>query len=188
MDSLDIRETEIFDLFRKKWALVSAGTPEKCNGCTVGWGSFGTLWTRPGTSGSVVTVYLHPARYTCEVLQAHETFTVSFFPEKYRAALGYMGSHSGRDGDKAAAAGLTPVPIGDSVTYREAEMTFLCRKVYQHPFEKEGLAPEIGEYYRSHPKAYPPDGDGEWQPHWIFVGEILRTEGGLGCPEAEGRS
>ena len=46
----------------------------------------GTLWTRPGISGSTVTIYLHPSRYTREVLQQNETFTVSFFSSECRNA------------------------------------------------------------------------------------------------------
>ena len=86
-----------------------------------------------------------------------------------------MGSRSGRDGDKVSAAGLTPVAVGDSVGYREASLTFLCRKLYQHGFDREELAPEIQAHYRDHPGVFPPDEQGEWQPHWVFVGEVLET-------------
>ena len=40
-----------------------------------------------------------------------DTFTISFFPPEYKKALGYMGYHSGRNENKAAAAGLTPVEL-----------------------------------------------------------------------------
>ncbi len=163
-------EYRVFDLFEKQWALVTAGSMERFNCCTVGWGGMGTLWNRP-----VITVYLHPARYTREFLAAHDSFTVCFFPERERKALGILGSRSGRDGDKVAASGLTPVPLGGSVVYEEAELSFLCRKLYQHPFSREDLAPEIQEYYRAHPKVSPPDADGEWRPHWVFVGEVTET-------------
>ena len=163
----------VFSLFAKEWALVTAGTMERHNGCTIGWGSMGTLWTRPDSSGSVLTVYVHPGRYTLELLKENEFFTVAFFPPEYRKALGYMGSHSGRDEDKTAAAGLTPVPVGNSVGYAEANLTFLCRKLYQHSFARDDLTPEIQAYYRANPKVYPPNPSGEWQPHWVFVGEIL---------------
>ncbi len=162
-----------FELFEKHWALVTAGTMERFNTCTVAWGSMGTLWTRPGGSGSVITVYLHPARYTRDFVAAADTFTVSFFPPERKKALGILGSRSGRDGDKVAASGLTPMPVGDSVGFREAGMTFLCRKIYQHQFAKEGIAPEIREYYRANPGAYPVDENGEWQPHWVFIGEVI---------------
>lgn len=164
---------KIFEMFHKQWALVTAGSLEHFNSCTVSWGSMGTLWTRPDKGGQVITVYIHPARYTQEFLTESDTFTVSFFPECYRKALAYLGSHSGREEDKVAVTGLTPIAMGDSVTYEEAELTFLCRKVYQHPFNKEGISEDVQEYYKANPKVYPPDETGEWQPHWMFVGEII---------------
>ncbi|MBO6054613.1 MAG: flavin reductase, partial [Oscillospiraceae bacterium] len=128
-----------------------------------------------GKNGDEITVYLHPARYTQAFFREHDTFTVSFYPESCRKALMYKGSHSGRDGDKAAQAGLTPVPMGDSVTFREAELSFLCRKVYAFPFAKEGIAGDVQAYYRDNPGAYPVDENGDWQPHWIFIGEVLEA-------------
>ena len=32
---------KVFELFDKQWALVTAGTPEQFNSCTVAWGSLG---------------------------------------------------------------------------------------------------------------------------------------------------
>ena len=163
-------EADVFRKFDKQWALVTAGTPEHYNTMTISWGGLGTLWRRP-----VATVYVKKNRYTFEFMEQNDYFTVSFYPDQYRKALGYMGGHSGRDGDKAAAAGLTPVAIGDGVTYEEANLTFLCKKLYQHQFVKEDLAPEIQEYYASMPKVYP-DFKGGWQPHIVFVGQILGVE------------
>ena len=170
MEHPEEKRFQTFELFKDRWALVTAGTPEHFNGCTVGWGCMGTLWNKP-----VVTVFVHPARYTCSFLREYDEFTVSFFPESCNAALGIMGSRSGRDGDKVSAAGLTPMALGGSVGYREASLTFLCRKLCQQQFAKDALAPAVREAYLARPKAFPPDENGEWQPHWAFVGEILRT-------------
>lgn len=158
---------ESFELFEKNWALVTAGTMERFNCCTIGWGGMGTLWNRP-----VVTVYVHPARYTRTFLTEQAYFTVSFFPERCKKALGLLGSRSGRDGDKIAASGLTPQPMGPGVGYAEAELSFLCRKLYAHPFDRDALPEELRAYYRDHPKAFPPDENGDWQPHWAFIGEV----------------
>ena len=162
------KEYRVFELFEKQWALVTAGSPERFNCCTLSWGGMGTLWNRP-----VVTVYVHPARYTREFLTAGDSFTVSFFSEEYKKALGVLGTLSGRNADKVALSGLTPVAMGGSVGYREAELCFLCRKLYQHPFSREALAPELQQYYQAHPTVYPPDERGDWQPHWVFVGEVV---------------
>ena len=171
-----MEETRIFDLFSKQWALVTAGTLEEYNTCTVSWGSMGTLWTRPGKSGSVITVYIHPSRYTCDFLKKNDTFTVSFFAPEHRKALGYLGSHSGRNEDKVAKSGLSPVSFKDSVTFKEAKTTFLCRKIYAAPFDKEGIADDVKDYYITHPQAFPLDEEGNWNPHWIFIGEVIEVK------------
>lgn len=85
-------EYKVFELFDKKWALVTAGNIQHYNCCTVSWGSLGNIWGTAGNSRSTVTVYVHPARYTSEVLKESDIFTVSFYPETSRKALGYLGS------------------------------------------------------------------------------------------------
>ncbi len=176
--SIDIEnmDIKIFDMFKNHWALVTAGTLDDYNSCTVSWGTMGTLWTRPGKSGSIVTVFLHPARYTREFFQKYDKFTVSFYPKECKKALAYMGSHSGRDEDKAANAGLTPVEFGGSVAFAEAELTFVCKKLYQHQMTREDLAQEIQDYYIADPKAYPLNSEGEWEAHWVFIGDVLDVE------------
>ncbi len=177
MRKLREEEYRAFARFDSQWALVTAGTPEHYNSCTVSWGSIGNIWGRGGKSCPIITVYVHPSRYTSEFLRDSGFFTVGFYPGNCRAALGYMGSHSGRTGDKAAAAGLTPVAMGQSMTYAEAERTFLCRKLYQHQLSREDLAPEIREYYASRPETFP-DFQGGWQPHIVFIGEVIAVEDG----------
>ena len=58
MDKTSLENDPVFELFSKHWALVSTGTMEKHNACTVSWGRFGILWERPGKSGKTITVYV----------------------------------------------------------------------------------------------------------------------------------
>lgn len=181
MKAFEEKEYKVFDMFINNWALVTAGGMDDYNTMTIGWGSLGTIWTgSPKDKRSIVTVYVHPDRYTSEFLKKYDTFTVSFYPQQYKKALGYLGSHSGRDGDKVKASGLTPVAMGDGVTFQEAELTFLCRKLYFHQFAKEGLADEIKEYYAGNPKMYPhvtDDGTQDtWEPHYVIIGQILDAD------------
>lgn len=176
MGNYEEKDYKVFDLFRNQWALVTAGNMEYFNSCTIGWGSMGTLWTRQGKNGAILTVYVHPARHTCDFLIRNETFTVSFFSPRYKKALGYMGSHSGRDVNKPEGAGLTPIAMGESVTYEEANVIFLCKKIYQHQFVKENLATEIQEYYKGNPRSFPAEEPDDWQPHWMFIGEIIEVD------------
>jgi len=165
MKDFEQKDYKVFDMFNNRWALATAGTEGRYNTCTIAWGSLGTIWGGPGKGRSIVTVYINPDRYTWEFMKESDTFTVSFFPDSFRQALGYLGSHSGRDSDKVAEAGLTPRTLAGGVTFEEAELTFVCHKLYQGPFEREGLADEInGGIYKS------------WNPHWMFVGEIICAE------------
>ena len=104
------------------------------------------------------------------MLKERDTFTVSFFEKEYQKALGYMGSHTGRNEDKAKAAGLTPVELPEGgLGFKEAKVSFVCTK--------EDLAPDIQEYYKGRPQAFPLNEKGEWEPHIVFVGEIKTVTG-----------
>ena len=151
--------------FGKNWMALTAGTKEKgCNTMCVSWGHFGTLWDRGQGALTTAVVYARPQRYTKEFLDREDYFTLCIFPENMKKALSYIGSHSGRDGDKITAAGLTPV-YEDGITYfEEAESVLVCRKLYSSPLLKEGFCDKsiIENDYK----------DGDF--HTLYVGEIVR--------------
>ena len=146
-----------FTKFEKDWALLTAGTEERYNSMTIGWGSLGTVWNK-----DVLTVYVRPDRYTWEFLRDNEYFTVSFFPASCREALAIMGQMSGRDGDKAAAAGLTPRILPQGITFKEATETFVCKKIYMAPMAYEDVPPVAQRIYQN-----------GIEPHWIIMGEVV---------------
>lgn len=147
----------VFTQFNDDWPLLAAGTMDSHNAMTIGWGGMGTLWNKP-----VVTVYVRPQRYTYEFLEREEYFTVSFYDEKYRGALSIMGTDSGRDCDKEAKAGLHAVPMGESVTFAEAKVTLLCRKIYFQDLDSAAIPQDVQD--RQYPaKDY----------HRMYIGEVL---------------
>ena len=75
---------KVFDMFNNEWALATAGTPDRFNTCTISWGSLGSIWGNAGKAKPIVTIYIHPTRYTNEFLRSNELFTVSFFPKEHR--------------------------------------------------------------------------------------------------------
>ena len=148
---------DAYDEFANRWALVAAGTPSDHNAMTISWGGVGCIWGK-----QVVTVYVRPNRHTFTYMEEHEYFTVSFYPDECRKALGIMGSKSGRDCDKDAESGLTAVSCGETVTYREARRTLLCRKLFAQDMKTENFTPEvIRKFYGSEPA------------HKLYIGEIL---------------
>ena len=120
-----------FSLFRNDWMLLATGTRNEKNAMTISWGGMGVLWGR-----DVVTVYVSTSRYTYGLMEKNDCFTVTAFPEEYRAALKYMGTKSGRDEDKFKNSGLTPqyTPLGHPA-FAEARLLIECRKVYSAPFD-----------------------------------------------------
>ena len=118
----------LFDLIGKDWMLITAQDPAtgKINTMTASWGCAGILWNKP-----VGVCFIRPQRHTYGFTEAADTLSFSFFTEDYRKALQYCGTHSGRDGDKFAATGLTAVCTENGVPYvEEARLAMVCRKLY----------------------------------------------------------
>lgn len=137
-----------FTMIAKDWMLITAGAKETgYNTMTASWGHLGSIWGHGGGRPTAV-IYVRLQRYTKEFVDREERFTVTFFDQQYHSALTYLGSHSGRDGDKVAHVGLTPV-FDDGVTYfAEAKLVLVCRKLYQAPLHEENfLSKEVVEEY-----------------------------------------
>jgi flavin reductase (DIM6/NTAB) family NADH-FMN oxidoreductase RutF len=130
---------------------------------TVGWGGLGTMWNK-----AFAIVVVRPTRYTMEFMERSAGFTLNAFPEQHRKKLSYCGSHSGRDGDKAKAAGLTPIAsrIVMAPSFDEAELILECRKTYFSDLDSSHfLDPETESHYPL--KDY----------HRLYFGEIVAVEG-----------
>ncbi len=156
-------------LFGKDWCVVSAGNEtDGYNGMTIAWGHLGSIWDRATEHGKImiptVNVYVRPSRYTKTFMDKEDVFTVSAFPKEYKRALGYMGSHSGRNEDKAVGAGLTPVFMDGTVTYEQADLVFVCRKIYQQTLKEECFT-DHSIMEENYPKR---------DFHDMYIGEILK--------------
>ena len=149
--------TDILSVFDKKWALLTAGDSESFNTMTISWGGLGTIWGKP-----VATVYVRTSRYTHDFMDANEFFTVSFYPEECRQILGVLGSKSGRDMDKMKESGLTPVKAGESVSFKEAEVTLVCRKLFRQQLEVSNIPEDVVKAMY----------EGQ-APHDMYIGEIV---------------
>ncbi len=149
--------TDVFSIFAKRWALLTAGTKDKFNSMTVSWGGLGTIWGK-----DVATVYVRSSRYTHEFMDDNEYFTLSFFSEDKKDILKVLGAKSGRDIDKMNYEGLTPAEAGGSVKYDEAEITLVCRKLFMQKLDVDKMPKDIAETFYS--------GDA---PHDMYIGEVV---------------
>ena len=161
---LDRLEIQPFHLWSARWFLLAAGEyPAAFNFMTVSWGGLGFLWNKP-----FALVVVRPTRYTRQFIDDASSYTLSVLPEAYRRALNYAGSHSGREGDKARACGLTPQAsrrVG-APSFAEAELVLECRKSY---FTDLDPAHFLDETIPSH---YPAR-----DYHRVYIGEVLAAYG-----------
>lgn len=121
-----------FDMWGENWSLATSGDEKNYNTMTISWGSLGKLWFE-----DVATIYVRPSRYTYEFMEKNDYFTVSFFFEKNREDLTYLGKNSGRDGDKIAKTSLEPVFLDNTVAFSQADYVIVCRKVHAVDFKRE---------------------------------------------------
>ncbi len=137
-----------FSLFGERWPLLGCGNESKYNAMTISWGHYGSLWGHMGGAHTVV-IYVRDTRYTHELMDENDYFTLSILPESYRDALSYMGSHTGRSEDKIRNAGLTPAFISNHLYIAEAEYVLVCRKLYRDHLKEEGFVDRevLDEYY-----------------------------------------
>ncbi|KUK26975.1 MAG: hypothetical protein XD60_0864 [Acetothermia bacterium 64_32] len=141
--------------------LVSVDKEGRANPMTIGWGLLGTVWRRP-----VFLVLVRPSRFTHHLIEESGGFAVCV-PKKGELcdALGFCGTHSGRQVDKVRELGLELLPgrKGRVPLLAGCAVHYECRVVAQTRLAQGKLfSPEIqARYY--------PEGD----LHTLFFGEIL---------------
>ncbi|MBQ2815733.1 MAG: flavin reductase [Clostridia bacterium] len=157
----EIKAKEIKDniikLIADEWMLVAAGDETGYNMMTASWGGMGEMWGK-----DVAVTVIRPQRYTYEFIEKNDLFTLSFYGDK-KDIHAICGKKSGRDIDKTAAAGLTPVFINDTVTFDEARLTVVCKKLYTSDLKEDGfIDKECLKWY-----------DNDF--HRMYVGEIVKV-------------
>ena len=159
--------------------LVSAGNSRGFNAATTSWGALGRLWDKP-----VVTVYLNPQGGTIKYMDAVDRFAVSFFDPEHRDALRAGGINPGRRhrglwapfaflltfvlskfGYKERLKPMYITDVIDAVTFQQASMVLICKKLYNAPLGEDGFTVKgFGEEYCSNGIV-----------HTLYIGELLKV-------------
>lgn len=148
-----------FRLIGKDWLLITAPDETKESGAsamTASWGGLGVLWNKP-----VATVFVRPQRYTFELTEMAERFSLCILPEDKRDALKTCGTKSGRDMDKLKECSLGCTEIDGVKVIEESKLVFICKKAYADMLKKECFADT------EHLKHYPMD-----DFHRVYILEI----------------
>lgn len=140
----------------EEWMLITAGDEKAYNMMTASWGFVGQMW---GKRCAVAAI--RPSRYTKQFVDNSDVFTLSFYGDEAKKTIhSVCGKQSGRDIDKAAACGLTPVFSDGGVYFDKARLVLVCKKLYVSEMDPEKLIDKsIEKWY-----------DNDY--HEFYVGEI----------------
>lgn len=125
----NIKPTEltdnVFKLVGQDYTVITAGTDSLHNSMTASYGGWGQLFDLP-----VTWCFLNANRYTLDFIKKEQTYTMSYFPDKYKEQVLFFGSKSGRSSEKMKENTLTFVktPSGN-ITYKEARLIIECKLV-----------------------------------------------------------
>lgn len=131
MDAISMAPDFIRQMSRNGGAFLTVKDKDgRVNTMTIGWGQIGHAW-----NVDILTVMVREARYTYELIENAEAFTVSVpLEQDMKQALALCGTKSGRDMDKFRAADLTAQP-GQSVdcpVVAQCRLHFECRIAMRH--------------------------------------------------------
>lgn len=158
---INIRELKdnFVKMISNDWALLTAGKENDFNTMTVSWGGIGELWNK-----DVCFVFVRPQRYTYEFMEKNDYFSLSFFGGEYKKELGICGSKSGRDIDKMAETGFSPIDLGESVGFEQAKVNIVLKKLAYQDMKPDGFIDEnIMNNYANN------------DFHRVYVGEIVKV-------------
>ncbi|MFV0440872.1 MAG: flavin reductase [Lachnospirales bacterium] len=147
-----------FTKISKEWLLVTAEKEGVANTLTASWGGVGHIWNK-----NVVYIFIRESRYTKEFLDSSDTFSLTFFDDKYKTDLSYLGTVSGRDEKKIEKVGFNVSHIDNTPYFDEAKEVFICKKLSKHFIAKDGMIDETIV-----PKCYSNN-----DYHYMYVGEII---------------
>ena len=150
-----------FTWFKGNGLLLASGDVRRHNAMTIGWGALGNIWQH---DLSTITVYVAPARYTFEFMERYQCFTVMVFDEDRKDVLEYMGTHSGRDGNKEEALGLHVAYTEHGAPYYlESREVYECEVIYRDPLDPRGFEEIPRQRYENFPAGI----------HSVYIGKIL---------------
>ena len=128
----DFKEN-VIEIISKEYMLISAGNKDGYNMMTASWGFMGEMWGEDS-----VAVVVRPERYTMEFIEKNDYFTLSFYGDN-KDIHKVCGSKSGRDTDKTALTGLSPIANDKYVYFDEARLVLVVKKKYIQPMDKHFL-------------------------------------------------
>ncbi|MEG0971909.1 MAG: flavin reductase [Lachnospiraceae bacterium] len=155
IDSIEINP---FTSIGADWALVTAECKGKVNAMTIAWGGVGVLWNK-----NVAFIFIRDSRYTKELVDGSNTFSITFFGGKEKNALKYFGRVSGREEDKIQNSGFHVDYHNEIPFIDEGNFVLACKKIAAVKLDSNTFLDETidAAHYADH------------DYHTMYVGEIV---------------
>lgn len=135
IDPLELESMNAFRAVGKEWFLIAAEAEGVRNAMTASWGFLGNLWNR-----NAAVCFIRPQRFTHTLTEKADRVSLCFFGEGYRRELGRIfGKMSGRELDKAEAAGFHYTDLDGVPAFEEARLVLVCRKMYTDRIDPDGF-------------------------------------------------
>ena len=133
----------VFTLAGEIFPVITAGNAAHYNSMTASGGGMGLLFRKPAT-----WCLLRSDRYTLELIQQEQTYTMSYFPNEYKKQVLFLGSKSGRSSEKMKEVELTGIqtPSGN-LSFQEARLIIECRLM-------QITTPVVSDFYSQEAKEY----------------------------------
>lgn len=172
------QDIQVFDYAKEITSAIGSGIllttrhGDKTNIMTIGWGTLGIEWGLP-----IFTVFVREGRFTRELLDKSMEFTVNIpYGEYDKKIIGYCGSRTGRNMDKAKDLGLTLVD-GDLVAapaIKEIPLTLECKVLYKQLQDKDSVPSAIQHsFYPSDVDSTNPGANKDY--HIAYYGQIVKA-------------
>jgi flavin reductase (DIM6/NTAB) family NADH-FMN oxidoreductase RutF len=133
----------VFNLTGKIFPVVTVGPPENCNSMVASGGGMGLLFRKPAT-----WCILASSRYTLEMIEKKQTYTLSYFPDECREQFMLFAEKSGRDSNKMKEVELTAIetPLNNT-SFKEARLVIECDLA-------QISVPQINDFYSEKTREY----------------------------------
>lgn len=133
----------VFTLVGKDFFAITAGKKDHYNSMIGSGGGFGMLFKKPTT-----WCLLRADRYTLEMIEKEQAYTLSYFPNEYKEQMLFLGSKSGRDNQKMQEVELTSIQTpSENISFKEARLIFECRLT-------QLTTPTLDDFYSQEAKDY----------------------------------
>lgn len=157
---IEALELNPFTKLTKDWSLLTTGNKAKANTMTANWGGMGVMWNK-----NSAFVFVRDSRYTKELMDQNDFFTISFMDESMHSIMEYLGSASGRDEDKIAKSGLNINYFRGIPYIDESHFVVVCKKLSCTRITPDNFCDSTID------KKWYTDGD----MHNMYIGEIIEV-------------